>query len=534
MRAAVAATTAAALAATSAAGAAPGDRIRWELVAPAPDCPPLAAVELSVVDGGTIDGRRHEWIQIDLRAETGSIVRVALLAPADAPLARDGVRRYQLFPRNGPSLEYVDAAGGRAVAPGAWIFPRLFPRDADGNLFFAGGTILDRALREVERGTGAAAWSRDVDRRLVLDEDVVVANSRWFRDDGRGRRGGDWTWVELDAADYRTLIEAGFNRFEIPLSHLPRVRDEPVRFTLAGGFRDHPELLWRSNFDGAVPFLDEPAVRALRGGDLAGARDPGDAAARIRDFTRADLDAASPGIPAWEAAASAVPYLLEAGAAGAIWESRLRPAWLARRLQARFGVSFPRDARSAIALHVAMLRGAARRFGVPWGVSVYGQMEAAAADSLFPLAYEAGATYFWLWTSDADHHVPFARQVRLARALQEHRRAHPRPEGAAARSRQARTAVVLPRGFALDEVALSLGARGRAHPMWDVDRLALSRRGAGGATYRDVGATALRAIVDRLDDGRPFDILFLGDDETAAGYERVSRVGEDAILRNTP
>jgi hypothetical protein len=229
--------------------------------------------------------------------------------------------------------------------------------------------------------------------------------------------------------------------------------------------------------------------------------------------------------PAWDAIASAAWYELEAGAGGWCFESRLNPTEFAANVRSALGVDFPADAEACIRLHVAVARGAARRFHRPWGFAVFGQMDSTAADALFPITYDAGATYFWFWTSDDGHHVVWERQLQLARALRAWASAHPRGDPAEV-SRQATAAVVLPWGYALDDWTLS------SHGcLWDLPSLALQEKNETGASYRDVLAAATREAVELLQRGTPFDVLFLRDGEKADGYTEVHRVSADAQVR---
>ncbi len=534
------------------AAAGPGDWIRWRVDPPDPACTAIRTVELSETRAAEEEaGVAQRWIRIDVGDGERRRFRIALLVADDAadPLARASVKRYRLTPDAGPALEYVDARTGRAALPGFEPWDLLVPRGPDpSDLYPREARFAGRRLVEVARGRGRSAADGDAARGLRilrLDAEVVVGTSRWFRDDGSGRRpGGDWTWRDLDAADYAAMVDAGFNLFIVPPAHLDRVLDRPVFFACAAGPAAPPDLPWRSNYLGAYPFMDEPAVRAMRDGALDGVSGPGEVAERLaryaadmlegdgpyaRGFLAAELaktgcamDGLRPTwLPAWEAAASAAQYELEAGASGVCWESRLRPAEFARHLRRYTGVPFPVDARAGLDLHFALLRGAARRAGAPWGVSVYGQMDDEAADLLFPAAYEAGASWFWAWTSDGAHHVPFARQLALARALRAHAQANPRPEGAAVRSRLANEVVVVPRGHPMDEVALGLHGNGRP---WESRSLDPGTRGAEGVPIRDVVASALRATLGALERREPFDIVFVDADEPVDDYERVVRI----------
>jgi hypothetical protein len=148
-------------------------------------------------------------------------------------------------------------------------------------------------------------------------------------------------------------------------------------------------------------------------------------------------------------------------------------------------------------------------------------MDPGAADVFFPLAYDAGASYFWLWTSDRDHHVPYARQLELARALRVYAAAHPRADPASI-TRTARTALVLPWGYALDEY--SLGGYSDDAFVWNVPALPLTSKNEAGVPHRAVLRAAMLEAVQLLSRGEPFDILFLRDGEVADGYAEVRRV----------
>jgi hypothetical protein len=239
-------------------------------------------------------------------------------------------------------------------------------------------------------------------------------------------------------------------------------------------------------------------------------------------------------LPAWEAVASAAAEELQGGATGFCWESRLKPAWFAARIRAVLGVPFPDDARSCIAYHLAILRGAARKFDAPWGVSIYGQMDAAAADLLFPMAYDAGATYFWLWTSDGDHHVPFTRQLELVGRLRAYQAAHPRAEGARGATHAAEVALCVPRGCPLDELSLSLGEPGNDLVPWGQASLRRSRvdprnPGPGAAV-----SAAIRTAVTLLGRTEAFDIVPVDEGQTPDGYRKVVRVSPDGVVTGLP
>lgn len=480
------------------------------------------------------------------------------------------VHRYLLTDGEGALFEYVDAASGRALLPKLGFFTHLTPRassvDDPGLPLFEGGSWLGKPVHRVAGGTGASPADVGGARRLALDPEVLVGTSRSFRDDRSGRlyepspdwsRGGpDYEYVELDGDDYAAMIEAGFNIFRVPAEHLRWVRDEPVWFLVRGGFGARPDLLFRPNFFGAVMYMDEPAIRAMAfDGMFRHFRDPAKAAEVVVELTRGryhgdggygrghlqrllardgwDLGAmeiSQPDYPVWETVASACWYEMEAGAAGWCMEGRYQPAWFARLMRDELGVDFPGDAEATIRFHQAFFTGAARRFGARWGVAIYGQMDPKAAGLLFPIAYEQGATYFWFWTSDHAHHVPFEEQLRHARALRRHVAAHPRRDPGD-RVSVARVAIALPWGYLLDHYQLKRYTyHGETFPrgrMWWSREMEMTDENREGATYGQVLAAAATLAAELLRSGTAFDFVYLRRGEAApAGYAEVRRVLE--------
>lgn len=478
------------------------------------------------------------------------------------------VGRYLLTAADGAPVEYVDAATGAALLPKLGVFTHLLPHAAavaDPEMpFFGHGTWLGKAILRTGNGTGAAPVDAGGARRLALDGQVLVGTSRDFRDDGSGPigraadgegegDGSEYRYLPLSEDDYRAMIDAGFNIFRVPVEHLDRVVDEPVWFLVRDGFDERPDLLFRPNFFGAVMYMDEPAVRAMAfDGLFRELADPRQAAEFVVELTRGryhgdggygrgnlqrlleadgwDLGGRQllqPDYPVWETVASAAWYELEAGAAGWCMEARYQPAWFAGLMASELGVDFPADAESTVRFHQALFTGAARRFSARWGVAVYGQMEPEPAALVFPIAYDAGATYFWMWTSDHGHHVPFAAQLAYARALRQHAAAHPRPSAQA----PARVAVALPWGYLLDHYQLKhytgYGEEFAAGRLWWSRRMELTDGNGHGATYGQVLAAAATEASALLRSGTPFDLLFLRPGEAApAGYDEVRRVSE--------
>ncbi len=522
------------------------------------------------------DGRPGTvWFRMEAAVEGEFRFAIAMLVPSldflSPPSATVSVNRYVFIPDEGRPIEYASRETGKAVLPWIGLFERLLPRlesfDA-GRPFAAEGEWLGRPIERIDGGTDVEEETSRLGevRRLELESEVLVGTARAFRDDGTppkptasdrvSRRFPDYEYVPLGSDDYRKMIDAGMNLFRVPLHHLEHVVSEPVWFILEDGFSEHPDILWRSNWIGTVQYIDEPAVQALHKRTFDDHRDPGEFATSLVDLVRRRLDAddkygsrrldrllresrfelgggaiRETEYPTWEAAASSAWYQLEAGAGGFCYEARFRPKEFADKVASGLGVAFPPAPEPCIDLYLALFTGAARRFEKPWGVSIYGQMESSATDLLFPRAYDRGATYFWLWTSDRSHHVPFERQLELVRALREHARENPRPASAARVTASAGTAIAIPWGYPFDEYAFAGFRDRKAAALWGAPGLALDESNRAGAPYRDVLAVAMREAVRLLETGVPFDIVFPKAGEKVVGYEQVIRILETGAIR---
>lgn len=541
-----------------------------------PEQSPIPGLDHLVLSFAPSSGQGgRTWFKMEARADTGRLFTVALEIDAYDFLYPGGssveVYRYVLLPADGPALEYVDAASGEARVPRLSFFEVLLPHagrpTAPDLPLFAEGTFLGQPIERVERGDGVRAPSLSSLRVLDLDDDVLIGTSRSRRDDGTGRNAeGEYTYVELDGSDYNRMMDAGFNIFRVPLDHLQYVIDEPVWFLIRsrGGFKAHPEVLYRSNFFGATMYSDEPAFRTM-GPErvMREIKSPEDAAETLVNFTRGRYygdgkygngylqrllteDGYHLGVelrqpfPIWETVPSAAWYEMEADVASWLFESRIQPRRFSSLVDSTLGVDFPADAESVIRYHLAFFTGAARYFGADWGMSIYGQMEEDAAELLFPMAYEQGSRFFWMWTSDHGHHVPFAEQLKHARALRDYVDENPRGDRWKRTQEHADVAVVVPWGYHPDHYAFT------SYPEYDknfqVGRLWWSRHmgldapngtvdtEGDSVTYRRVIAAVVDQAAELLRSETAFDFLFLGPDQEAVGYRRVYRVHRDGTV----
>lgn len=511
------------------------------------------------------------WWQMEAMRGGDRVFAIAMLVSDVAFLEAGGaaptVHRYILLPAKGEGIEYVDRGTGQARLPHFGLFDGLLPTAAPGPgpALFRLTEFLGRALVPDRASPVGARVLVDPShlRVLELDDRVLIASSRHFRDDGTGRvvdynfippRLGDYVYVDLDATDYADMIDAGFNLFRLPIDHLHHVLDEPVFFMLYDRTCEVPDLFYRSNYRGGVMYMDEPEVRLGFQSGFNSITEADSAAQALVNYTRNMLegtthygsrylptlladegwdlgprfDATEPGIPSWYAFVGTGWYQMEAGATALIQECRVDPIESSTATMERLGVDFPAEPEPWIRFEMAMATGAAQQFDGEWGVSVFGQMEPGAADLLFPLAYQRGARYFWVWTSRGDkgHHVPHDRQLAIVRAFRDWLAAEP---GERPRETRPLVAVAAPWGYACDRqnwIGLVPGY------LWWRTLIRLDWSNPYGAPHRSVLAAIHRTFLERFQAGDEIDVVFTrpGEMITDARYAAVYYVRPTGLV----
>ena len=524
--------------------------------------PNLTHVILSLPAVEMVKGKEAIWFQLEAFSENERLYAVALLVSSLDFLRPGGadvnVYRYLLFPATGNPLEFISSSTGEAILPPFDFFKNLLPhaQDTDDSKmpFFAAGTYLGRSLRLRKKGIDASLLRLKDVRRLELEEDVLIGTGRNFKD-AEGKRlylpgqppppdEPDYTYVTFTEDDYRQMIErAGMNLFNIASSQLPYVVEQPVFFILREGFEESFDLLYRSNFLGSVQFMDEPAWLVMAHNEVTDAQTPQEASSRLIEMVKeryagdgsygmhnlmkrlrdagydfGEGEILQPDFPVWETVTSAAWYEFEAGVPGYVFEGRYRPKQFADLVKRKLDIDFPDDIESCLQFHYAFYRGAARHFGGKWGVAIYGQMALDAADMAFPLAYAEGATYFWFWTSDHSHHVPFIEQISFTRKFRDYIKAHPRSATPAELTANAKVAIALPWGYLFDDATLNFGM------MWKSPHMKLEEDNGHGVNYKEVLKKAMQKAVKLLQGKTRFDILFLREGEKVDGYDEVYRM----------
>jgi len=529
---------------------------------------PVPGLSHLVLRRSTAAEHSNSWIQLDFQKDRTRLFSISFLVtsldflfpgPSDTQILR-----YCIFPGEGAPLEFVSRKTGNAIPPKLGLLEHLLPRSnthSDRVMpFFSEGSYLGQRIRKTETGTDDCLFKTEGVRKLSLDEEILIGTSRPFRDTGVGRLhppGESWTeedkdyeYTQLGPGDYQRMIEAGMNIFRVPAEHLDHVLEEPVFFLIRETYESSPDLLYRSNFLGSVMYMDEPAWLIMSNHLADQIQTPGAAATLLCELTRgryegngnygqrdlqkllgqagyafSEYELLQPDYPCWETVASSAWYEMEAGIGGWCFESRIRPVWFSELVKNVLNVGFPSDPDACIRYHLALFAGAAGRFKGKWGVAVYGQTDANATELLFPMAYRRGASYFWFWTSDRAHHVPFEEQLAYTQAF---RQFVERNQGAMEAAPA--TAVSFPWGYLCDQYTLNTYYDHAEPRMWFSRHMALDSKNASEVPYGKVLQTGMQEVAHLLESDTPFDILFLKEGELAPEYETLIRVNEDASL----
>ncbi len=520
--------------------------------------PPFATVDF--VYGPCEGGRSFRWWQLEVRAKTNldapPLFMLRALTSAD-PLAEKQhpveFARYQLrIPETGESYEYRDSNTGGALLPSWADFQRRFlPHAASNTARHDGaaetcellGQLLSLAQMPLRADQPWSSW--DNLKTLELNREILVGNDRDFKDREEHRLAesntNDYTYIPLKEEDYRTAIESGMNMFPVAAAHERWVRSEPVfylREATGEPALRYPADLYRANYLGPVMFVDEPAGMILDRDDrrhagkfasdfstlfemqtraaYSSADSYGvwhlEAALRRQGINFGDMRLVQSDYPTWDSHAGAAFYEMKAGVAGIVQEGRYNPASFDAQVLAATGLKWRHTPLQELKFNFAMMRGGTRPFGKFWGTSIYGQCDPAIAPLALTTAYDMGARYFWFWTSDHQHHLPWNEQMGLARALKAYAAKNPRRSIYAPQPK--RDAVIaIPKGYFLSVADFH----------WSAGQ-DLERREAG-EKFRRVLARALMAAHQCFDRGEDFDIT-VNDGRRLEGYRRIIKIDD--------
>jgi hypothetical protein len=133
-----------------------------------------------------------------------------------------------------------------------------------------------------------------------------------------------------------------------------------------------------------------------------------------------------PDFPVWETRFEFGFYEMRGGGNGMVQEGRYQLDSFNKQMENTTGTNWSFSAEDMLKINFALLRGAVRPFNKFWGMAIYGQCDPMLAPKALTTAYDMGARYFWFWTSDHDHHVPYPEQLALARTVKDYAAKHPR------------------------------------------------------------------------------------------------------------
>ncbi len=521
--------------------------------------PPLETVVFRIGPSELHDGRPLCWWQMDCQKTGGGSFSVRILSDRVPMLCQErfllDIRRYILKEGEESPVEYVDEESGGPLLPLLLdaVEDDLAPwpcwSSSFAGPFSAQGTLLGQML---------VLWESSAEGEFPLWEDTLVLNldpglligtGRNFRDtlDQRITGPENYPYRRFTKEEYDEMIEAGVNYFTVDPEQAEWIRRRPV-FYEQGNLKGtaFPEILYRSNYMGAVQFVDEPACYIYGDDDAKkGAKRPADLAELLtlrvfrtltaggrsysslrlekcfRDagFNLGYMQIVEPDIPIWETLIHTSFDQLKSGAAsGIIHEGRYRLDPFRANFK-RIGIEAEwLEAKEMLLYHYAFLRGAARAWGTDWGMSIYGQADPAISPLAITLAYDLGARYVWYWTSDHGHHMPYREQLELTRQLRAHQKAHPRKSRDELRE-AAKVAIALPHGYAID---LGFG------PLWASNDFAMDKPNEVGVPYGDVVRAAVKEALAYLKKGESFDFIFDSPGFLPTGYQRVNYVTLDS------
>lgn len=327
---------------------------------------------------------------------------------------------------------------------------------------------------------------------------------------------------------------------------------------------DWPADLYRSNYWGFGNHIDEPGVhnwglmpdlstdsplpevqvvQSLQGLVRQGVKSRGQAA--IRDGFSKNFGLGSlrlregpESIVSWEYEWPTAWYQLavEDGVGGIVDED-VSNNDLIEAYNMGFETSIPPTVENAVAIRVAVLRGAARNFNKTWGVAFYRPDEVKLKSATIPLLYDKGASYFWYWTGwigiTDNSGLPYPYQLYYTTLVRQAFLRNPDRDQVQLLN-SARVAVVIPYGYTFTPYA-----------MHGIDWLHLERENQNGVKYRKVLANAAHEVERWLREGIDFDIVVDDPKLNRDGYEelvyaqadgriRIERIGQPVEYRDAP
>ncbi|MBN1123413.1 MAG: hypothetical protein JXA82_00300 [Sedimentisphaerales bacterium] len=513
----------------------------------------IKQIVMSVFSPGPLLG--PDWYRLagkKVNGKTYTIWFSAIGDPFSGHADQIKIHRYILQEGDHKPIEYVDGFRETALLPLFGLVENLLPRRQGKRtgLLPEKATYLGHPLIRNDRIDYDSSFNGPPAEvlKLMLRSDLLVGTSRNFRDDGKGRksREDNYNFVPFTKENYREMIDAGINYFVVKGQQVGWICREPVFYEGYSPQIAFPEELYRPNFRGIQMFIDEPAC--LLAGKYPNTASLETAVQMIHNHINermnnvayynllvqnginpGNLQLIEPAIPIWETYIGTSYYQLEANGYGIIQECRwrLRPEansemiLMLQQLNREFDVEIPITAENLFLWFYSQMRGPARAMEAKWGMSIYGQAEPDLRLPSMKLAYDLGAEFIWMWTSDHDHHVEYTEQLRLARTLRDYTAYQPRRDLDVLRHK-AGVAVVLPYGYTLPTVWQIF--------TWGTHIYPLDRKNEYGLTYKQVLTPAVQEIATCLTDGIAYDVIPDGSRFEPAGYQRVIWIREDGKI----
>ncbi len=187
------------------------------------------------------------------------------------------------------------------------------------------------------------------------------------------------------------------------------------------------------------------------------------------------------------------------------------------------GTQIPPSVDHAVAIRVAVLRGAARNFHKKWGVAFYHPNEVKLKSASIPLLYEKGASCFWYWTGwigiTDNSGLPYPYQLYYTSLVREAFDRNP-DRDMDALLHAAKVAVVIPYGYTFSP-----------YHMHRIDWLHLERENQYGVRYREILSNAALEVERLLRAGIDFDIAVDDPLFHKAGYDQLIYAQADGTVR---
>jgi len=523
--------------------------------------PPLDTVTLKVGPHEEVKGKTYHWWQMECEKTGGRCFAIRVLSDGVPMVGRKRrigeVARYILKEGEESPVEYVNAEKGGPLLTllhfKGLLVPVLSWSSTKEGPFAAQGSLLGQmlALHEWSAEDEFARWPDP--QVLKLDPGLLIGTGRNFRDtlDQRITGDEDYPYRRFTKGEYDEMVETGINYFIVDPEQAEWIRRRPVFYEQRDlkGVR-FPEVLYRSNYMGAVQFVDEPACYIYGDDDAKkGAKRPADLAELLRlrvwrtlntreghysslrlerslrdgGFGLGSMGVYERDIPVWETLIQTSFYQLQSAAAcGIIHEGRYRLDPFRESLKKMRMEADWITEKEMLLFYYAFLRGAARTWGRDWGMSIYGQADPAISPLAVTLAYDLGTRYIWYWTSDHQHHLPYREQLELTRHLRAHQKAHPRRSREELR-KAAKVAIAIPYGYVID-----------FGPLWASNEFSHDKSNEAGVPYGTVVKAAVKEALGCLKKGESFDFIVDLAYASKTGYERIVHVRLDGTVKTGP